>query len=136
MGTNKWYDKPGWIIGIAILIPFLLVALTVIVKCCCKVEINCIETVLTLIGILATFVVISSYLQMKSIEDRMKETYDNKLNTIEKQISFIEGRVKNEEELSKKVDSIKTALKNFYDYAMDDSNEGYKPRGIEKLKNI
>lgn len=136
METNKWYDKPGWIIGIAVLIPFLLVALTVIVKCCFKVEINCIETILTLIGILATFVVISSYLQMKSIEDRMKETYDNKLNTIEKQISFIEGKVKNEEELSKKVDSIKTALKNFYDYAMDNANSGEKPKGIEKLKNI
>lgn len=75
MKTNKWYDRLGWIIGIAVVIPLVVAVLIIYVQSKFSLFLNVNDTILLFVGILATFVVVGNYAQVKGVENKLTQEH-------------------------------------------------------------
>ena len=137
---TKWYNKPGCIICIAVVIPILLVALTVFVKWL-GFDINCSDTILTLIGILATFVVIGNYLQTQAAKQQFESKLSQYKDTIKENMKINSEKIelainRIEEKQNNADDSIKVilnAIGTFYSNNCD--NEGIDSSSFKNINS-
>ena len=99
---EKIKSLPCWVYWVWLI---AIVSLSLSLLCCCVFvfpytnwEVNAVSTgiVLTFVGILATFVVISNYMQVKDVKDEYKDSlstikleYDAKINTLEEKMEAI-----------------------------------------------
>lgn len=112
---------------LAVAIPLLVVIFTYLAKQCFGWEIKCSDSILTLIGILATFVVIGNYVQVSKMEKEImqyKSKVDDLKNTVENNPT---------KDLNLKIDVILKAIDNFSKSSKNTDNNDID---IEHFKNI
>ncbi|MBR4620512.1 MAG: hypothetical protein IKO46_05980 [Salinivirgaceae bacterium] len=125
-------------IFVSVSIPLLVVVFTCVANIWLDCEIRCSDTILALIGILATFVVIGNHIQVSKMESKIRQ-YQNeneeKISNCKNEIEELKKKIEGGDiaELNLKIDVILSAINSF---SQSEKNENNPNINIECFKNI